>query len=157
MKRVLVSLFYGLCLGSCVLSQNDPIPVLFTKAGEDINIQKKIIVSDDQLSDTLRIFSKVIVQFEHPLRDTLKPIEVKSVEIIDLRIYKEKGMKYDLWVDCLKEKKVDYSTSALIDRIQKRIQFWYKNQPYYMMSGKEEWNNKVAFSVTFYMIPKIYK
>lgn len=154
MKRVLVSLFYGLCLGSCVYSQNDPIPVLFTKAGESMNIQKKIIVSDDLLSDTLRIFSKVIVRFEHPLRDTLKPVKVRSVEITDLRIYKEKGIKCDVLVDCLKENKVDYSTPVLIERIKKRLQLWYENQPYSMMLGKEEWNNKATFSVTFYMIPR---
>lgn len=155
MKRVvsLLFLFYQLVCAfpqSCI--NNDSIPILL-ETDKGYKPQKNMMIANSEISDTLKIFYKVIVNFEYPLRDTLSVIEVKSIEIRDLRIHKVKNEKYIFFATYPNEKAMDNNESFVIELVKSKLRYWFRHQPYKLMLGKEYWGNKVAFTGTLYMIP----
>ncbi|MFV0586720.1 hypothetical protein [Bacteroides reticulotermitis] len=155
MKRI-ISLSFLFYQFVCVFSQscinNDSIPMLL-EIDKNYKAQKKMMIANSEIFDTLKISSKVIVNFEYPLKDTSSVIEVKSIEIIDLRIYKIKNEKHIFFATYPNKKAMYNNESFVIELVKSKLRYWYRYQPYKLMLGKEFWGNKVALVATFYMIP----
>jgi hypothetical protein len=129
-------------------STEEKVPFLIGGTSQNTLIK----IFDNYLSDSLKVVFQVVVNLEHPLRDTTEHIKVKDVEIlrmlaislstnekvIDYSYINSKGSKYQkyIWDLCLK-----------------KFSYWYNYQPYDRMIDRNQWGDRIVLGGTVYIIP----
>lgn len=131
----------------------DYLPVLFDTARVDVNyIRKRLYIKDTLLLDSFRVGFRVDLEFEYPLRDTSKPVNVKSVKLICLDI-KSLTTKKQYRIDLFNEKGTR-PQRKLWNRYSRLFNYWYRNQPYEKMIYRQIYGNKAHFRGVLYAIPR---
>lgn len=149
---ILIFVFVSV-LGFSQEKATDFLPVLFDTVKRDINyIRKPLYIKDTLLVDSFRIGYRVALEFEYPLRDISKPVNVKSVKLIYLDV-KSLTTEKQYRIDLFKEKGTR-SQRELWNRYSIIFDYWYRNQPYEKMIYRQEYGNKAHFVGVLYAIPR---
>lgn len=148
MRLIKVIYFWSFCciyFQACGQSEKK-IPLFI----ETIN-KERIIVFDNDVRDSLKIFFQAVVNFEHPLNDSLRKPIVDSVEVLRMsaRLVRDKlqiiNFGYNNEVGNAYQK---YIWNLCV----KKINYWLINQPYNQMNKKNKLNRSV-FGGVFYIFP----
>lgn len=130
----------------------DSLPILFDTVRVDVNyLRKRLYIKDTLLVDSFRIGFRVALEFEYPLRDIAKPVNVKSVKLICLDI-RSLTTKKQYRIDLFKEKGTR-SQRKLWNRYSRILNYWYRNQPFEKMIDRLSYGNKVNFVGILYATP----
>jgi hypothetical protein len=129
------------------------LPILFDTIKVDVKYKRKRLeIKDTHLSDSLRIAFKVILEFKYPLSDTTKLINIKSVKLICLDVkYLTTNKQYS--IDLLEKNKWSRCQKNIWNRYSKILNYWYWNQPYKKMIGRQAYGNKAYFGGVLYAMP----
>ena len=122
-----------------------------------INNQKgeKIYIQDACIKDTLKVHFRVSVTFDHSLADTIIPIIIQSVKLIDMDIY---SANPPYIIDFLSELTPIESPwqQYIWDLCSAKLLYWYKYQPYDKLpqGEKKRYGNKVYMTAVLYLVPE---
>ena len=107
--------------------------------------KSRICLSYPGIEDTLIVYPHIRVDFEYPLSDVSKPIVVRSVILMGLRVYtKEKDLIMMLFHLDHKE------NEKLWNFLDAKVAVWYRNQPY------EDVIARAGIDTTAFWGPRIY-
>lgn len=158
MKNNIVLILLLLLLLPAIYAQESNTPILFDIDTAEVQCdpsvkRKKLIVIDENIKDSLKVFFKVKVIFKYPLKDTSHCIIVDSVELMKMKVISLNDNKILIGFDYNEKHGTDYQRS-LWNIFSKRIKEWYLNQPYNKMIDREIWDRIVAFGGVVYFMPK---
>ena len=146
-KLVIVALF---CLTSFMSlsygqKRETDIPVVTDTKKDYGQGKSRICLSYPGIEDTLIVYPHIRVDFEYPLSDVSKPIVVRSVILMGLRVYtKEKDLIMMLFHLDHKE------NEKLWNFLDAKVTVWYRNQPY------EDVIARAGIDTTAFWGPRIY-
>lgn len=148
---IIFTIFLFIFVGCCnSQSKNKNIPVLFRT--EDSFPKKRITILDNYISDSLKVSFQVMVDFKYPLKDTMKSVIVDSVKIVRMSVISLN--KEEQIIDFSYNNEFGTPYQQYIWRLcASRFDYWYKNQPYDKMTGRNQWENEAVFGGVFYIIP----
>jgi hypothetical protein len=91
--------------------------------------KEKIVIHDSCIDDTLKIIYRVEVIFEQSLTDTIKPMVVKSVHLIDMNIRSLNSPHIKVSLSNLTP--IESPLQQYIwDLCSAKFAYWYRFQPY---------------------------
>jgi len=116
----------------------------------------KICIRDSYIEDTLKIRYRVEVTFEHSLIDTIMPIIVKSVNLIDMDIRSLNPPYIIASLSKLKPIKSPFH-QYIWSLCSAKISYWYQYQPYNkLLAGeKKRYGNKIYMTAILYLVPEL--
>jgi len=136
-----ISIFY---------EDNKCIPTLIVNQRSE-----KIYIRDSCIEDTLKIRYRVEVTIEHSLIDTIMPIIIQSVKLIDMDIY---SVNPPYIINFLSELTPIESPwqQYIWDLCSAKLLYWYKHQPYDKLpqGEKKRYGNKVYMTAMLYLVPE---
>lgn len=130
------------------------IPTLFDTVNVGIQYKRKRLeIKDTFFSDSSRIQFKVALKFKHPLNDTTKLVCIKSVTLLYLEIQSLRT-KDQYRIDLLEKNNWSDSQRNIWNRYAKMFKYWYTNQPYEKMIGRQTYGSKAYFGGVLYAMPR---
>jgi len=141
-----------LLLSSIIMSYSQSkycIPYLI-----DNKIGERIYIHDSCIEDTLKINYRVEVTFEHSLIDTINPIVVKSVNLIDMDIRSLNPP--NIIASLSKLRPIESSLQQYIwELCSAKIAYWYKFQPYNKLpiGERTKGGNTLYMGATIWLVP----
>lgn len=148
-----ISIMFFFKLGLAQEKAIDFIPILFDTVNVDPQFKRKRLeIKDTLLCDSLRIGYKVSLEFEYPLCDTTKDINVRSVKLVSLDVLSLKtGNQYLL--DTLLNNDWSEFKKDIWNRYSKIFNHWYRNQPYEKMINRLSYGSKFYIGGVLYAFP----
>jgi hypothetical protein len=141
-----------LCLTFFCYSQNEKelykkdVPILLYPDFQS----EKLTIEDSAITDSLKVFFQVVVDFKYPLKDTTKCIIVDDVNILTMRVTSLNTKKHVINFSYNNEKGTPYQ-KYIWDLCNKQFGYWYRNQPYNMLKNKFEWGKRAVFGGVLYI------
>jgi hypothetical protein len=114
---------------------------------------QKIYIRDSCIEDTLKIRYRVEVAFAHSLTDTIKPMVVKSVKLIDLDVH---SLNPPHIISLSKSTPIESPLQQYIwELCSAKIAYWYKLQPYSELPQGEriKKGNTLYMGATIWLVP----
>ena len=128
------------------LENKECIPFLI-----DNQYNENIYIYDSCIKDTLMIRYTVEVNFEHSLIDTMKPMIVKAVNLIDMRIYSINPSRIIDSLFVITPIETPF-LQYIWDLCSTKVSYWYKHQPYEKLPQGE----RIKQGNTIYMTAGVY-
>jgi hypothetical protein len=130
-------------------------------AAEDLEMSElatgkhqKIVIRDKNVLDSLKVSYAVFVDFKYPLKDTTKVVKVDSVHIFWLTVVSLKNNKKILNYSSSNKKMSAYQ-KYIWNLCNNKFQYWYRNQPYETIAGRNLWDKRAVFGGGgLYITPK---
>ena len=116
------------------------------------NKHQKIAIKDKSISDSTRVSFVVVIRFIYPLKDTTKMVQISSVEISQLTTTSSKDNK-KITTYSSSNKKMSAYQKYIWNLCNSKFQYWYRNQPYETMIGRNQWGKLAVFGGALYIIP----
>ena len=117
----------------------------------------KIYIRDSCIEDTLKIRYRVEVTFEHSLIDTIMPIVVKSVNLIDMDIHSLNPSRIIASLSNLTMIKSPFQ-QYIWDLCSAKFAYWYRFQPYNKLpigeKIKGKGGNTLYMGGTIWLVPE---
>jgi len=114
---------------------------------------EKIYIKDSCIEDTLKIRYRVEVTFEYSLIDTMMPIVVKSVNLIDMDISSLNSPR--IIASLSKFEPIKSPLHQYIwDICSAKIAYWYKFQPYNELPEGEKKVNTLYMGANIWLVPE---
>ena len=110
-----------------------------------------IYIRDSCIEDTLKIRYRVEVTFAHSLTDTIKPMVVKSVNLIDMDVRSVNPPHIVAFLSKLTPIESPLQ-QYMWDLCSAKVSYWYKHQLYEKIPKKE----RIRYEDTLYMSAIIY-
>jgi hypothetical protein len=146
-----VDSFYNAKLIAVQHEKNKGIPYLINNQKEE-----KIYIRDSCIEDTLKIRYRVEVIFEHSLIDTIMPMVVKSVSLIDMDI---RSLNPPHTIASLSKSTLIKSPlqQYIWDLCSAKFAYWYKFQSYSELSSGEriKRGNTIYMGSTIWLVPEL--
>ena len=117
--------------------------------------RKRIYIQDSCIEDTLRIRYRVEVTFEHSLIDTIKPMVVKSVNLIDMDIRSLNSSH--IIASLSKLTPIESPLQQYIWNLcSAKVAYWYRFQPYNELPRGERIRegNTIYMGATIWLVPE---
>ncbi|UWN57836.1 hypothetical protein [Alistipes ihumii] len=130
-----------LCYGQ---ERKADIPVVIDTKKDYGQGKSRICLSYPGIEDTLIVRPYIRVDFEYPLSDVSKPIVVRSVILMGLRIY-TKEMDHIMNLFYFDHK----GNEKLWDLFDAKVAVWYRNQPYEDIAARPD-------DISIFCGPRIY-
>lgn len=124
------------------------IPIL---TGESKN-SKKVVIRDDNISDSLKVFFQVVVDFKYPLKDTAKCIIINTIRILRMSVKSLSNKEQIISFSYNNETGTPYQ-KYIWNLCNNKFNYWYRYQPYKMMKDRLKWGKQVVFGGTLYIEP----
>lgn len=142
---ILIVLFLFVVLSSYTQKN---IPTLI---GKDYN-KEKIIIKDTIVTDSLKVFFQIVVDFKSPLKDTTQCIIIEAVNILRMSVTSLTNNEQVIPFSYDNEKGTFYQ-KYIWNLCNNKFNNWYKNQSYRMLDNRSKWGNRVVFGGTLYIKP----
>lgn len=116
---------------------------------------QKTYIKDSCVEDTLKISITVDVRFDKNLFDTIFPIKVKSVKLINCVIPNPDNPDVNIWL--FNNSKIENPFYQYIwDLMSAKASYWYIYQPYneLPMGDRKNTGNVIRMAASFWLIPE---
>jgi len=120
----------------------------------DNKSNKRICIHDSCIDDTFKITYRVEVIFEHSLIDTIKPMVVKSVNLIDMYIRSLNPPHIKAFLSNLTPIELPWH-QYIWDLCSAKFAYWYRFQPYNELPNGEriKEGNVLYMGGTIWLVP----
>ncbi|MEG1903967.1 MAG: hypothetical protein RR212_06175 [Bacteroidales bacterium] len=149
MKQIIVTilgLFISLfCLSRNMTNKEDTILIL--TEGKFLRIE----LSLPDILDSLKIGFSVIVDFEHPLKDTTQEINIQKFELLSMRV---ENLKTNEVNRLYEDSNMSCFQKYIWSLCYNKLNYWYSKQNYENMIGRQEWGERVKLGGVLYLIPE---